>query len=149
VDCDVPWVPSVAKPPEDGTVIQLGLDPFFSRYPMRSYPCDVPIVADPAVALPMLAAAVRRRARPEAVAARRERLAAAHRTNRARWAEAARADRSRVPTGFQWASRCLRDVLGPDTFTVNEYPLDLRHAPPPAPSSYLGSPPSGGLGWGF
>jgi acetolactate synthase I/II/III large subunit len=149
VDCDVPWVPSVAKPPDDGTVIQLGLDPFFSRYPMRSYPCDVPIVADPAVALPMLAAAVRRRARPEAVAARQERLAEAHRTNRARWAEAARADRSRVPTGFQWAARCLRDVLGPDTLTVNEYPLDLRHAPPPVPGSYLGSPPSGGLGWGF
>ena len=40
-------------------------------------------------------------------------------------------------------------MLGPDTIVVNEYPLDLRHAPPPGPGSYLGSPHSGGLGWGL
>jgi acetolactate synthase-1/2/3 large subunit len=149
VDCDVPWFPSVAKPPEDATIIQLGLDPFFSRYPMRSYPCDVPIVADPAVALPMLARAVRQRASGPAVAARRERLAEAHRMSRAAWAEAAEAERSQVPVGFQWGARCLRDILGPDTIAVNEYPLDLRHAPGPVPGSYFAHPPSGGLGWGF
>jgi acetolactate synthase-1/2/3 large subunit len=149
VDCDVPWFPSRARPPEECRVIQLGIDPFFSRYPMRSFPCDVPIVAEPAVALPMLAAAVRRRAAPAEVAARRERLAEAHRATRAAWAEAAEAERERAPVGFRWASRCLRDVLGPDVLAVNEYPLDLRHAPPPVPGAYLAHPPSGGLGWGF
>jgi acetolactate synthase-1/2/3 large subunit len=38
-------------------------------------------------------------------------------------------------------------VLGPDTIVLNEYPLDIRHAPPPAPGSCFGSPHSGGLGW--
>ena len=149
VDCDVPWFPSVAKPPDEATVIQLGLDPFFSRYPMRSFPCDVPIVADPAVALPLLAQAVRQRASADRVAARRQRLAAAHRASRAAWAEAAEAERTRVPVGFQWGARCLRDILGPETIAVNEYPLDLRHAPAPTPGAYLAHPPSGGLGWGL
>jgi acetolactate synthase-1/2/3 large subunit len=40
-------------------------------------------------------------------------------------------------------------VLGPETIVVNEYPLDLRHAPPPGPGTCFGSPHSGGLGWGL
>src|SRR5207244_3376431 len=47
VDSDVPWFPAIQKPADDATIIHLGIDPFFSRYPMRSYPCDVPIVAEP------------------------------------------------------------------------------------------------------
>jgi acetolactate synthase-1/2/3 large subunit len=147
VDCDVPWFPSRARPADDATVIQLAVDPFYSRYPMRSYPCDVPVAAEPAVALPLLAAAVRRRADPAVVAARRARLAAAHRANREAWAAAAAAEAGLRPIGFQWASRCVGEVLGPDTIVLNEYPLDIRHAPPPAPGSCFGSPHSGGLGW--
>ena len=149
VDCDVPWFPSQVKLRDDARVIQLATDPFWSRYPMRSYPCDVPLAAEPGVALPVLAEAVRKRARRADVAARQERLATAHRAQRAAWAEAAEAERARTPIGFQWAARCVGEVLGPDTIVVNEYPLDLRHAPPPAPGSYFGSPHAGGLGWGL
>jgi acetolactate synthase-1/2/3 large subunit len=149
VDCDVPWFPARVRLRDDARVIQLAADPFFSRYPMRSYPCDVPIAAEPAVALPLLAEAVRRRARPADADARRVALATAHQATRAAWVAAAEAERSRVPIGFQWASRCVGDVLGADTIVVNEYPLDLRHAPPPGPGRYLGSPHSGGLGWGL
>jgi acetolactate synthase-1/2/3 large subunit len=147
VDCDVPWFPSRTRPADDATVIQLAVDPFYSRYPMRSYPCDVPVAAEPAVALPLLAAAVRRRADPAVVASRRARLAAAHRANREAWAAAAAGEAGLRPIGFQWASRCVGEVLGPDTIVLNEYPLDIRHAPPPAPGSCFGSPHSGGLGW--
>ncbi len=149
VDCDVPWFPSRAKPRDDAKVVHLATDPFYSRYPMRSYPCDVPLAAESAVALPLLAEAVRRRVPTKDVEARRERLVSLHRASRAAWAEAAAAERTRTPIGFQWAARCLREVLTSDTLVVNEYPLDLRHAPPPAPGSYLAHPPSGGLGWGF
>ena len=40
VDADVPWYPSLAKPEASATVIHLAVDPAFSRYPMRSFPCD-------------------------------------------------------------------------------------------------------------
>jgi acetolactate synthase-1/2/3 large subunit len=149
VDSDVPWYPADTRLRDESRVVHLAVDPFFSRYPMRSYRCDVPIAAEPAVALPLLAAAVAARVPPADVAARRERLAAAHRATRAAWAEAAAAERDRQPIGFQWAARCLGEVLGPDTIVVNEYPLDLRHAPPAGPGSYFGAPHSGGLGWGL
>jgi acetolactate synthase-1/2/3 large subunit len=149
IDCDVPWFPSRSRPPDDATVIQLAADPFYSRYPMRSYPCDVPIAAEPVAALPLLAEAVRRRVDPAAAAARRARLGEAHRTRRETWAHAALAEAGRTPIGFQWASRCVGEVLGPDTVVVNEYPLDLRHAPPSRPGACFGSPHAGGLGWGL
>jgi len=147
IDCDVPWYPSRARPGDDATVIQLAVDPFYSRYPMRSYPCDVPVAAEPAVALPLLAEAVRRRVDPGQVAARDEALRAAHRTRREAWDRAAAAEAQHTPIGFQWASRCIGEVLGPETIVVNEYPLDLRHAPPTGPGACFGSPHSGGLGW--
>ena len=149
IDCDVPWFPSRSRPADDATVIQLAVDPFYSRYPMRSYPCDIPLAAGPATALPLLTEAVRRRVDPAVVAARRRRLGEAHRARRATWAAAALAERSLTPIGFQWASRCVGEALGPDTIVVNEYPLDLRHASPPGPGACFGSPHSGGLGWGL
>ncbi|PYN03647.1 MAG: hypothetical protein DME02_23165 [Candidatus Rokuibacteriota bacterium] len=79
VEADVPWYPHLQKPAPNARIIHLGVDPFFSRYPMRSYPCDVPIVATPGVALPLLAEAVRRHADRDAIARRRERVAAEHR----------------------------------------------------------------------
>jgi acetolactate synthase-1/2/3 large subunit len=149
IDCDVPWFPARSRPAEHATVIQLATDPFYSRYPMRSYPCDVPIAAEPVVALPLLADAVRRRVDRAALAARRAALAQAHRTRRETWAQAAAAEARHTPIGFQWASRCVGDVLGPDTIVVNEYPLDLRHTPPTGSGACFGSPHSGGLGWGL
>jgi acetolactate synthase-1/2/3 large subunit len=125
------------------------VDPFFTRYPMRSYPCDVPIAAEPAAALPLLAQAVAKRARPAAVAARRARLEAAHRAARAEAAAAVRAEATRVPIGFRWAAHCLGEVLDRDTVVVNEYPLDLRHVGFSRPGSYFGSSHAGGLGWGL
>ncbi len=149
VDCDVPWFPARVRIRPNASIIHLAVDPFFSRYPMRNYPCDVPIAAEPAAALPMLAAALRRHARSKDIQERRKLLASRHGVMRAQWAKAAQAERGRVPIGFQWASKCIGDVLDTDTIVVNEYPLDLRHAPPRGPSTYFGAAHSGGLGWGF
>jgi acetolactate synthase-1/2/3 large subunit len=147
VDSDVPWFPAKIRPPDGARVIQLAVDPFFGRLPMRSFPCDVPIAADPVVALPLLAEALRRCVAPAAVAARRARLAEAHRAQRAEWAAAALAERALTPIGFRWASRCVAEAAGPDTVVVNEYPLDRRYGAFDRPGSYLASPHAGGLGW--
>lgn len=149
LDSDVPWYPSVQKPREEARIIHLAVDPHFSRYPIRSYPADVALAADPAAALGLLAEAVGRRVRPAEVAARRERLAAEHRAQRRAWLAAARAEAERRPIGFRWASRAIGEVLDRDTIVVNEYPLDRRHAALTEPGSYFASPPSSGLGWGF
>src|SRR5216110_1405036 len=110
VEADVPWYPHLQKPAAGAPIIHLGVDPFFSRYPMRSYPCDVPIAATPAAALPLLAEAVRRHADASAVAARSARVAAEHRRRLAAWDATAAEQASRSTTGFAWVSRAIQDV---------------------------------------
>jgi acetolactate synthase-1/2/3 large subunit len=149
VEADVPWYPHLAKPAAGAPIIHLGVDPFFSRYPMRSYPCDVPIAATPAAALPALAEAVRRHADPRAVARRRDRVTAEHRRRQDAWDETAMKQASASTIGFAWASRCIGDVVDDAAVVVNEYPLDRRFAAFTLPGSYVASPHSSGLGFGL
>jgi acetolactate synthase-1/2/3 large subunit len=139
----------VQKPAAGAPVIHLGVDPFFSRYPMRSFPCDVPIVATPAAALPLLAEAVRRHADASAVSARTARLTAEHRRRHAAWDGVATEQAARSTIGFAWAARAIQDVMDETTVVVNEYPLDRRYASFTRPGTYLASPHSSGLGFGL
>jgi acetolactate synthase-1/2/3 large subunit len=116
---------------------------------MRSYPCDVPIAATPAAALPLLAEAVRRHADRHAVARRAERLATEHRRRHAAWQETALQQASKSTIGFAWAARCLGEVMDESTVVVNEYPLDRRFVAFDRPGSYFASPHSSGLGFGL
>jgi acetolactate synthase-1/2/3 large subunit len=145
VDCDVPWHPVVQKPA--AAVIHLAVDPFFSRYPMRSFPCDVPIAAEPAAALPLLAEAVRRHATRAQVESRTARVSAEHGRRRAEWEAAAAAQAGRDRIGFAWVGKCLESVLDESTVVVNEYPLDRRFTSLGRPGSFYCNPHSGGLGW--
>jgi acetolactate synthase-1/2/3 large subunit len=149
IESDVPWYPHLQKPAAGAPIVHLGVDPFFSRYPMRSYPCDVPIAATPGVALPLLADAVRRHADGRAVARRRERVAAEHRRRHAEWEQAVARQASASTIGFAWASRCIGEIVDDTTVVVNEYPLDRRFAALTRPSSYIASPHSSGLGFGL
>jgi acetolactate synthase-1/2/3 large subunit len=149
VDADVPWYPALAKPPAGATVIHLALDPTFARYPMRSFPCDVPIPGHPVAALPLLAEAVRRAADPAAVATRRAAVEEAHRSRRARWDAEAQGQAGWPHPGFAWVTRCLQEVLDDSTVVVNEYPIDRRHLAFDRPGSFYGQPHSSGLGWGL
>jgi acetolactate synthase I/II/III large subunit len=149
VESDVPWYPHLAKPAPGARIVHLGVDPFFSRYPMRSYPCDVPIAATPGVALPLLAEAVRRHADRAAVTRRRERVAAEHRRRHAEWEQTVARQASASTIGFSWASRCIGEIVDDSTVVVNEYPLDRRFAALTRAGSYIASPHSSGLGFGL
>ena len=41
LECDVPWIASRTSLRPDCKVIQCGIDPLFTRYPIRGFPCDV------------------------------------------------------------------------------------------------------------
>ena len=148
IDCDVPWFPSRSRPADDATVIQLAVDPFYSRYPMRSYPCDVPIAAEPAVALPLLAEAVRRRVDPRRRGAPGP-AAAAHRARREsvgpRGAGGGRAHADRLPVGLPVHRRGAR----PRHHRRQRVPAGSASRPAVGPGASFGSPHSGGLGWGL
>ena len=149
IDCDVPWFPARVKIRDKAQVIHLAVDPFFNRYPMHNFRYDVPLAAEPEVTLPLLADAVRKSVNKREVKARHQTLAKRHTAARRKWDKAALAEAKRIPIGFQWASRCINELLGPNTIVFNEYPLDPRFAPPAGPGTYFGASHAGGLGWGF
>src|SRR5262249_34331085 len=58
IESDVPWIPHLQHPPGGCRVAHIGEDPFYVRYPMRSFPSDLALQAGPAQALDALARAV-------------------------------------------------------------------------------------------
>ena len=149
VECDVPWYPTLAKPAPDAAIIHLGVDPLFARYPMRSFPCDVPILAEPAAALPLLTESVRHLVTPADAAARRAGVTRTHHARRTEWAAIIDAQRGWKTIGFAAAAAAVGEVLDPTTVVVNEYPLDRRFIGFERPGDFFGQPHASGLGWGL
>jgi acetolactate synthase-1/2/3 large subunit len=149
IECDVPWIPARTAPRPDAFVAHIGVDPLFSRYPMRTHRADLTITATPAALLTALTAALEPR-RTAIDPARADRIreaadAAVEATDRMRQREATlAADEPITKTAISLA---LGAALDPDDIVFNEYwatPELLRRT---EPGTYFYLPPAGGLGW--
>jgi len=149
VESDVPWFPGLKHPRPEAHIVHVGVDPLFSRYPIRGFPTDLALAGTPRLALQALAEAVARRADAGAVAERRSRWEAEHAGSVAAAAKRARAVQSDTPMDMAWVSRCVGDLVDDQTIVVNEYDLDATQACFTRPGSYFAAPSSGGLGWGL
>ncbi len=151
IDSDVPWFPSVQNPPIDGKVIHMGIDPAYSNYPIRSFPCDVAIRGDSSVAVPMLTSALAsyRRVSQDRLASRFKRLKVLHDEQRASWQEALDGVRDDSPLDPRWLTHCINEIKDDNTIIVNEYDLVMTQATFTQPETLFGSSPAGGLGWGL
>jgi acetolactate synthase-1/2/3 large subunit len=148
VDCDVPWTPARQAPPADCKVIHIGVDPLYSRYPVRGFPCDVAITGATRLVLPRLAAALGPLVDFGVITARRQRVAERHETMRAGWRKTRDDVRDMRPLSPVWVSACLVEARDPESAIVNEYTLLPEHCPSVRPGSFFGSSPAAGLGWG-
>jgi acetolactate synthase I/II/III large subunit len=150
LESDSPWFPAVKRPSPDARIVHVGVDPLFSRIPIRGFPVDVALVGTPSLALAALRAAVQEEGPDaEAVRARRDRWAAEHRRLREAWAARARAAQGSRPMDMAWISRCLGDVIDDETIVINEYDLDPTQACFRRPGSFFGPPAAAALGWGL
>jgi acetolactate synthase I/II/III large subunit len=148
LESDVPWIPHLQQPAAGCRVAHVGEDPFYVRYPMRSFPSDLNIQAGALNALEALTHAVEARLQmAEArIAARRGRLTERMRTRRAQLAkDSAPGDR----ISPEHLSRVIGETLGPDAIIFNEYPLRPDHCAREKPGTLFALGPAGGLGWGF
>ncbi len=148
LECDVPWIPSLKAPRAECRVVHLGVDPLFSRYPIRGFPCDIAVTGAAAAALPELAAAFERRARGTALSARQRRVAERRERLVAGWQKTRESAASLRPIHMAWASACIARVKPEDAILVNEYTLMTEHCGSNRPGSYFGSSTASGLGWG-
>jgi acetolactate synthase I/II/III large subunit len=151
VEAEVPWIPAREHPSPGARVVQIGHEPSFARYPMRSFPCDLAIVASPGPALKALEDELAPRLRHDdrRVVQRRKQLTERSAALRQRWAEDA-AKAGQVPTiDYVWFSHCVAEAVGPEAIVVNEYPFRLEQGRREKPGTFFAVSPAGGLGWGF
>jgi acetolactate synthase-1/2/3 large subunit len=148
IESDVPWLPSKETPPAGARVVQIGEDPLFSRYPMRSFPCDLAITATALSVLEALEQALRGRKGPH-VEARRARLVSRSAELQAQWRNEAESARRGNKNTLAWLNHCLRDVVDRDTIVINEYSFRQEYCALETPGSLFGVSNAGGLGWGF
>ncbi|GHE79404.1 acetolactate synthase [Amycolatopsis deserti] len=151
LECDVPWIQARTAPAADCFVAQVGVDPLFTSYPMRSHRSDLTISATPTAFLERLTEALEARAdgidagRAEPIRA----LAAANRdaAEGLRQAELARGDDEVISMAA--ISAALGDLLDDDDIVFNEYVSYPELLGRTKPGTYYFLPASGGLGWGL
>ena len=146
IESDVPWIPQLQAPSASVRIAHVGEDPFYVRYPMRSFPSDLAVQAGVVNALSALSAAVERRLQMANITARRGRLAERMRNRRAQLAKDASAGEHISP---EYLSRCIGECVGEDAIIFNEYPLRADHCTREKPGTLYALGPAGGLGWGF
>lgn len=150
VESDAPWFPKLKAPRPEARVVQVGMDPLFSRYPIRGFPADVALAGSPRLALAALAEALLAAPPdPAQMAARRRRWEEEHARARRLWEDRARAASGDRPIDMAWLSRALGQVLDERTLVVNEYDLDVTQTCFRTPGSYYAASPAAGLGWGL
>jgi len=148
VDCDVPWLISQANPKAGATVVHIGPDPLFARYPMRSFRTDVALTGLVAPTLArLLERALAHAPRDSKLAARRDEVGKRNEAAR----KQNRAGSATLPASLsaKYVSACLNSIQDADTIVVNEYPLVLEEMVVREPCRYFASAPAGGLGWGL
>ena len=148
LESDVPWIPHLQHPPAGARIVHIGEDPFFVRYPMRSFPSDLAVQAGVVNALEALENAVGSRLQmAEArISARRTRLAERMRTRRAQLAKDSVVGERISPA---YLSRAIYEAVGEEAVIFNEYPLRADHCPREKPGTLFALGPAGGLGWGL
>ena len=148
LESDVPWIPHLQHPPAGCRVAHVAEDPFFVRYPMRSFPSDLAVQAGCINALDALVKAVEPRLHmaDARIAARRARLTERMRLRRAQLAKDSAAGGTISPA---YLSRVIGETVGDDAIIFNEYPLRPDHCAREKPGSFFALGPAGGLGWGF
>jgi acetolactate synthase I/II/III large subunit len=147
LECDVPWMATRAAPRAETFVAQVGVDPLFARYPMRSQRSDLTIAASPGSFLGALAEALEGR-RADLDPSRRDRIA--ERSVAVR--EATERQRAREATGTgpitkAFASLVLAEELDDEAVVFNEYWAVPELLGRRRPGTYFYLPPAGGLGW--
>ena len=150
LECEVPWFPRSFTPRTGTKVAHLGIDPLWSRYPIRSFPTDLAVPGDSGKALTMLAAALEtQRGDAERREHRRETLERSGRERRARRGEELERARTGKPIRYDYLGACVAAALPPGGLVVTELGVSAEQLALEEPGSLLGVGIGGGLGFGL
>ena len=158
VDCDVPWIPIRAEPGPDAKVVHLGVDPLYSRYPMRTFRADLIVNGNTTKALEMLLTAfdtmdragdVTWRQAAQKIETRRSDIA----KRREAWRNAEDRSYERkvgdVPINPAVVTRAINSIKADDSIVISELGVVIEHLTMTQPGTYFSASTAGGLGWGL
>ena len=147
-EADVPWIPKRSNPRQDATVIGIGFDPLFSRYPVRGFRVDINLAATPRLTFRALIDALKEMGVDTAAAKARSEKWAANNQKRTFEATAlAESTKDQTPISKTWFSHCLAEAIDEDTIVINELGIDVSQIEFNKPGTYYGSSSAGSLGW--
>jgi acetolactate synthase-1/2/3 large subunit len=146
VDSPVPWIPKIQAPAAGAKVIHIGADPLFARTPVRGYPADLHITADPAAALTAIADELGERFID--VEARYDEIVRSGEARHARMRETALKGGG-TPMTPAYVTHCVAQVMDDDAVMFNELGAAAPFHTARGPNRFFTPPFSGGLGWGL
>jgi len=148
-ECDVPWYPHFDQLKSGCKVAHVGEDPVYQRYPMRTFPSDLSLVARSADVFEALHAALEthRPAMVPEIDVRRRQAAERRKVRADKAAKDAKGAADKITRAY--LSHCIGEAFGDDAVIFNEYPLSLEHCPRDKAETFYSLGPAGGLGWGL
>lgn len=151
VDCDVPWYPNILKPAESTFVVQIGVDPLYTSYPIRSFPSDLTIQGTSSTVLSELAQALEKHPnrKPATIKDRTEKLKKNHDELFKGWHRIAIDTANERPLNPEWVSYNINAFLDDDTILVNEFDMRVTQLSRQNPGTYFSNSSAGYLGWGL
>lgn len=153
LDHDVPWVPTLMRPPSHCRIIHIDSDPLKRDIPLWGFPVDLSIEADSVQAMAALTEEIARRITPTdrtRIESRRGALTTEHDAQVVRWRQRAHHLSDRQPIAPEWAALCLNEIVDENTVIVGEAASNTlllwNYLQLDEPGSYYESQGSG-LGW--
>jgi acetolactate synthase I/II/III large subunit len=149
-DCEVPWYPRYFSPRPEAKIVHLGVDPLWTRYPIRVFPGALAIPGSSRAALELLTEALEA-SKIDSTAVRRRRAAVAEFKAKQSDAAAALVERARAETPIRYAyvGACVREALPDNGLVVTELGVSADQLGLEAPGSLLAVSIGGGLGFGL
>jgi acetolactate synthase-1/2/3 large subunit len=118
-----PWYPPTSiRDTSKAKIVFMDLDPLQGKYPSYTYPADMMVAADSALALPALVEELRENMTlsSDKLGERREGWATEHMRLRDVWEKEAIAAKDDVPIDPRWLCYVINKVLDSDTRTIHE-----------------------------
>ncbi len=144
LDCDIPWIEAVHRPPPHTKIIHIGPDPHFTRMPVRGYQTDLAILSDASAAIAALFAAM---PSPGAIVTERSAAIATRTHERRKAAQVVAEAGCGSPMTADWLSKCLSEAMGEDAVVFAELGVLPGMMNLSGPNRVFSNPHSGGLGW--
>ncbi|MDB5410235.1 MAG: thiamine pyrophosphate-requiring protein [Rhodospirillales bacterium] len=150
IESDVPWIPALGEPNAGAKIVQIGVDPAFGNYPIRTFHTDLAILSSVTELLKPLSAALEKATagRDADIKSRRRRLGELHEARHQRVKDMIEPLKASPKMTKNWLNYCVNQVKPADTIMVNEYWTNREINAIDEPGTYFQHSPAGGLGWG-